>query len=66
MTRAQVAEYVHHAYDLGAPFLYSLNRERSAYNDELDSVSSVLAERYWPHPVPMLPRATPSSASHRR
>lgn len=46
MTTAQVRGYVDHAHRLGAPFLYSLNRERSPYNDELEGVSRILAERY--------------------
>lgn len=46
MTEAQVRAYATLAARAGAPWLYSLNRERSPYNAELTSVSRVLAERY--------------------
>jgi hypothetical protein len=55
MTEAQVRTYVDHAHALGCPFLYSLNRERSPYNEELKSVSAVIRRRYWPHEIPVLP-----------
>ncbi|MEJ7786581.1 MAG: putative sugar O-methyltransferase [Solirubrobacteraceae bacterium] len=55
MTTEQVRGYVDHASDLGVRFLYSLNRERSRYNPELDGVSRILAERYWPHEIEVLP-----------
>jgi len=46
MTGAQVRAYAALAASAGCPLLYSLNRERSPYNTELDSVSAALAERY--------------------
>ena len=46
MTGAQVRAYAAHASAAGCPLLYSLNRERSPYNTELDAVSAALAERY--------------------
>ena len=55
MTTEQVREYVHHVYELGCPFLYSLNRDRSLYNPELSGVRELVAERYWLHEVPVLP-----------
>ena len=55
MTDAQVRAYVRHAYDLGCPYLYSLNRDRSPYNKELTSVSQIIGESYWPHEIPVLP-----------
>jgi hypothetical protein len=54
MTAAQVRGYVEAAWERGAPYLYSLNRERSPYNTELESVSALLAERFWPHEIPVL------------
>ncbi|OAB60853.1 hypothetical protein AY599_21585 [Leptolyngbya valderiana BDU 20041] len=54
MTAAQVRSYVEAAWERGAPFLYSLNRERSPYNTELESVSAILGERFWPHEIPVL------------
>jgi hypothetical protein len=54
MTTAQVERYVDHAWELGAPYLYSLNRDRSVYNDELTSVREIVARRFWPHQVPVL------------
>lgn len=46
MTGAQVAAYVDLAARSRCPWLYSLNRERSRYNDELEAVSALLAARY--------------------
>jgi len=46
MTGDQVAAYVDLAARGRCPWLYSLNRERSRYNDELQSVSALLAARY--------------------
>jgi putative sugar O-methyltransferase len=55
MTAGQVSEYVAWAADLGAPYLYSLNRAKSPYNDELEAVVDHIAERYRPHEIPVLP-----------
>jgi hypothetical protein len=46
MTSAQVTAYVELAARARCPWLYSLNRERSRYNDELGSVSELLAAHY--------------------
>ncbi|MBM3777179.1 MAG: putative sugar O-methyltransferase [Acidimicrobiia bacterium] len=46
MTAAQVAGYVDLAARAGCRHVYSLNRERSRYNDELTSVGDLLRERY--------------------
>lgn len=54
MTTAQVTSYVAKSHELGARFLYSLNRERSAMNHELDSVSRVIAKYFWPRDVQVL------------
>ncbi len=54
MTTAQVERYVAHAYDRGAQFLYSLNRERSRYNPELRGVTAIMEERYWLHEIEVL------------
>ena len=55
MTTQQVEGYVRRAFDLGCPYLYSLNRDRSGHNDELTNVRSIIGKYYWPHPVDMLP-----------
>lgn len=55
MTSEQVAGYVRRAYELESPFLYSLNRERSHYNTELDSVSAIIDRYYWPRELPIMP-----------
>jgi hypothetical protein len=55
MTDAQVAAYVERAYTLKCPFLYSLNRDRSAYNSEISSVSEIISRHYWPRVIPVLP-----------
>ncbi len=55
MSTAQVRGYGDHAFDLGVPLLYSLNRERSPYNPEVEGVSSILAERNRPPESEVLP-----------
>ena len=55
MTEDQVRRYVQTAHALGARFLYSLNRERSHYNDQLTSVSAAIEECFWAREVPVLP-----------
>jgi hypothetical protein len=55
MTDRQVTEYVDRAYALGCPFLYSYNRERSSYNDEIESVTAIISKYYWPREIPILP-----------
>jgi glycosyltransferase involved in cell wall biosynthesis len=54
MTDAQVRRYADLAADADCPLVYSFNRERSAYNTELVSVSNGLAERYQLTEVPVL------------
>lgn len=55
MTSEQVRAYVTKAFELECPFLYSLNRDRSAYNLELTSVRDIITEYYWPHEISILP-----------
>jgi hypothetical protein len=55
MTSAQVAEYAGWAHGLGSPFLYSLNRDRSLYNEELSSVREILREQFWLREIFVLP-----------
>jgi putative sugar O-methyltransferase len=54
MTSAQVTSYVAKSYELGARFIYSLNREKSAMNSELDSVTRIISQYYWPREVQIL------------
>jgi len=46
MRSAQVEAYAALAAATACPSLYSLNRDRSRYNDELDSVSHILLRHY--------------------
>ena len=46
MTARQVNAYAALAADAGCPTLYSLNRDRSVYNQEIDSVSHELSRHY--------------------
>ena len=55
MTTTQVDAYVHRAYELECPFLYSLNRDRSNYNRELISVCECIGRYYWPREYTVLP-----------
>ena len=55
MTDAQVAAYVERAFALKCPFLYSLNRDKSAYNPEISSVSEIISRHYWPREISVLP-----------
>jgi len=55
MTAAQVDDYARVAHEAGCPFLYSLNRERSGYNTEIESVSAILERYYRPTIVNLLP-----------
>ena len=54
MTTAQVTSYVAKSHELGARFLYSLNREKSGMNNELDSVTRIVSQYYWPREVAIL------------
>ncbi|WP_169542058.1 putative sugar O-methyltransferase [Solirubrobacter soli] len=55
MTADQVAGYVRHAHELGAPYLYSLNRDRSPYNPQMTSVRDLISPYYWPQETTVLP-----------
>ena len=55
MTEAQVVAYVERAHALNSPFVYSLNRDKSAYNPEIRSVSEILSRFYWPRVIDVLP-----------
>lgn len=55
MTEAQVEAYSDKARSLSTAAIYSLNRERSHYNDELTSVSRVLEKCFWIKQIPVLP-----------
>jgi hypothetical protein len=57
MTDEQVTGYVARAHALGSPFLYSLNRERSSYNRQLESVSAIVSRFYWPREIEVMPVA---------
>jgi len=46
MTTSQVERYMELAAATGCQSLYSLNRDRSVYNDEIESVSAILSRRY--------------------
>ena len=54
MTQDQVTTYVRHAHDVNARFLYSLNKEKSTYNRELESVSAIIERYYWPRKIDVL------------
>jgi hypothetical protein len=54
MTEAQVVAYVERAHALNCPFVYSLNRDKSSYNPEIDSVSEIVSRYYWPHEISVL------------
>jgi hypothetical protein len=54
MTSQQVTDYVRTAYDLGSPYLYSLNRDRGVYNAELSNVHDIVGQWFWPRPVEVL------------
>lgn len=55
MTSEQVEAYVKASYDLGCPYLYSLNRDKSPYNPQISGVHDIIAKYYWPHDVYVLP-----------
>ena len=46
MTAKQVETYTELAAAAGCPAIYSLNRDRSAHNEEIDRVSAILSRRY--------------------
>jgi hypothetical protein len=55
MTHDQVDLYVKHAHTSGARFVYSLNKEHSTYNREIQSVTAVIDKYYWPRKIDVLP-----------
>ena len=55
MTDAQVRAYARMAAAARCPLLYSLNRERSPYNDEITAVSAALSGDYALREVEVLP-----------
>ncbi|MEJ7892760.1 MAG: putative sugar O-methyltransferase [Solirubrobacteraceae bacterium] len=55
MTHDQVTAYVEHSHAIGAPFLASLNREKSNYNEEIESVTAILDSRFYAREIPVLP-----------
>jgi hypothetical protein len=46
MTSAQVDNYVSKAAQLGCPNIYSLNRDRSPHNPQLNAVSDIISKYY--------------------
>lgn len=46
MTSAEVSSYVNFAFNSKIPYIYSLNRDVSTYNSELDSVRNRIGEHY--------------------
>ena len=46
MTAKQVETYTELAAAAGCPAIYSLNRDRSAHNEEIDRVSAILSRHY--------------------
>jgi hypothetical protein len=55
MRADQVRAYVNWAADQNSGCLYSLNRDRSPYNDELVSVREIIGERFETRQIEMLP-----------
>ena len=54
MTTTQVEGYVSRLRDLGCPRLYSLNRDRSAHNTELSTVTEILQKYYTVRQIELL------------
>lgn len=54
MTARQVEAYIRLAASIGCPAIYSLNRDRSPHNEEIDRVSAILARRYDLREIPLL------------
>jgi hypothetical protein len=54
MTAKQVEAYAELAGATRCPMLYSLNRDRSPHNDEIDSVSAILSRYYDLREIPLL------------
>jgi hypothetical protein len=54
MTHDQVDTYVKHAHQIGSRFLFSLNKEHSTYNREIESVTAIIDKYYWPRQIEVL------------
>ncbi len=54
MTKAQVEGYVERLHAAGCPYLYSLNRPKSAYNPEIDDVLAIMERRFRAQVIPVL------------
>ena len=54
-TRSRSTATSSHAHELGARYLYSLNRDRSPYNPQMTSVREIIGQAYWPQHVEVLP-----------
>jgi hypothetical protein len=54
MTTEQVDNYVHKIAHWGCPAFYSMNRERSPYNTQLSSVSTIIRSYYNIHEIKVL------------
>lgn len=54
MTARQLESYAGLAAAAGCPAIYSLNRDRSPHNDEIDSVSAILSRHYDLREIPLL------------
>ncbi len=65
MTDAQVSAYAKAAADVGTRAIYSLNRDRSFYNTELENVRLRLAEQFELTEVPLLETDYTSALSNR-
>ncbi|MCB1194713.1 putative sugar O-methyltransferase [bacterium] len=46
MTTQQVSNYVRKAMELQCPYLYSMNRDKSAYNTEITNVRKIIRQYY--------------------
>ena len=55
MTSEQVDGYARKLWEMECPSIYSLNRDRSPYNDQLSTVTSILSEHYNVERVDVLP-----------
>lgn len=61
MTTEQVTGYVKNLVRMGCKRLFSLNRDRSSYNDQLSAVSEIIEEHFAkPRRITILPYAYPT------
>jgi hypothetical protein len=54
MTAVQVKAYAERAASMGCRAIYSLNRDRSPHNEEIDSVGEILSRQYDLREIPLL------------